>query len=328
MYTAEGGRAQSVHSLYTTAHRRVQTVYTAVHGLCTWSVRDRVHGRVYGPCALRCTYRVYGRVHGRSRRVRTVYTAVHGPRTWSVRNPITAVYAARSRPCTVNTAVFTARVHGIVRTVYTAVHGVYRSCTPACKGRVHGTSTAMNRVHLHGRVLCTRPCLRPVYTAAHGRVTRPLTAVYRLCTRPCTGHVHGPSVTRSRPCTRPVHGRVPWTRPSLRPVCTALYVPCTRPFTAWTDRVHRRARAVYMVRPRPCTGYTYTVGYSVHGLVYGPCTWRSRPCTNCVHGRARATYMIRPWPDHGRVRGPYTAVYREHGRLYGPSTEFMQCQSM
>jgi len=55
----------------------------------TWSVRDRVHGRVYcrvdgrvyGPCARRCTYRVYGRVHGRSRRVRTVYTGVQRPCT-------------------------------------------------------------------------------------------------------------------------------------------------------------------------------------------------------------------------------------------------------
>ena len=175
----------------------------------------REHGRLYmvrpRPCTRSGTLYTAlftARVHGRSRpcadlsgRVQTVYTAVHGPRTWSVRDPITAVYEARTRPCNVNTAVFTARVHGIVRTVYPAVHSVDGSCTPACKGRVHGASTAMYRVHLHGRVLCTRPCLRPVYMA--------LTAVYKLCTRPCTGHVHDPSVTRSRPCTRPVHGRVP-----------------------------------------------------------------------------------------------------------------------
>ena len=182
----------------------------------------------------------------------------------------TAVYRLYTRPCTghvhgPSVAVFTTRVHGGVRSVYmavyTAVHGVNGPCTPACNGRIHSASTAVYRVHLHGRVLCTRPCLRPMYMA-----------VYRLC-----------------------------TRPSLRTVCTALYVPCTRPFTACTDRVHRRVRAVYMVRPRPCTGYTYTVGYSVHGLVYGPCTrpltavYRlERPCTDCVHGRARAMYMVRP----------------------------------
>ena len=56
-------------------------------------------------------------------------------------------------------------------------------------------------------------------------------------------------------------------------------------------RVHRRARAVYMVRPRPYTGYTYTVVYPVHGRVYGACTL---PPTDCVHGRARATYIVRP----------------------------------
>ena len=132
---------------------------TVMHGPCTWSVRDRVHGRVYGrkhgrvqstrpcrctlytdvgrgrvygPCAWRCTYCVYGRVHSRSRRVRTVYTGVQGPCTWCV--------------------------HGHVQ------------------------------VHLHGRVLCTRPCLRPVYTAAHGSwsVRDPITAVYAARTRPFT----------------------------------------------------------------------------------------------------------------------------------------------
>jgi len=100
---------------------------------------------------------------------------------------------------------FTARVQGCVRTVYmavyTAVHGVYGPCTPACNGRVHSASTSVYRVYLHGRVLCTRPCLRPVYTAARGRVQTmytavhwkrtwsvrdPITAVYAARTRPCT----------------------------------------------------------------------------------------------------------------------------------------------
>jgi len=191
-------------------------VYTAVHGVygprtpaCNGRVhsastavyRVHLHGRVL--CTRPCLRPVYTAAHGC---VQTVYTTVHGPRTWSLRDPITAVYAARTPPCTVKTAVFTARVHGIVRNVYTAVHGVYGSCTPACKGRVHGAPTAMYRVNLHGRVLCTR--------LVYGPCTRPLTAVYRLCTRPCTGHVHGPSVTRLRPCTRP---------------CTAVYTVCTRP---------------------------------------------------------------------------------------------------
>ena len=79
-----------------------------------------MHGRVHGTYMAVHTGRKDGCVDGR---VQTVYTAVHGPRTWSVRNPITAVYAARTRSCTVNTAVFTARVHGHVRTMYTAVHG-------------------------------------------------------------------------------------------------------------------------------------------------------------------------------------------------------------
>jgi len=156
-------------------------VYTAVHG-------------VYGSCTPACN----SRVHSAS----TAVYRVHIP-----------------RPCTVNTAVFTARVHGIVRTVYTTVHGVYGSCTPACKGRVHGASTAMYRVQLHGWVLCTRPCLRPVYTAAHGRVQTVYTAVHR----PRTWSVRDPITTvyaaRTRPCT--VNTAVFTT------VCTALYVPST-----------------------------------------------------------------------------------------------------
>ena len=126
-------------------------------------------------------------------------------------------------------------------------------------------------------------------------------------------------------------------RPCLRPVCTAVYVPCiwscTWPFTACTDRVHRRARAVYMVRPRPCTGYTYTVVYPVPGRVYGrvhgPYTavngrvGGQRPCTRvvntpvymtAVYGRAViqpcARVMDAPCarPLHGGVHGPYTVV--------------------
>ena len=107
----------------TRVHGIVRTVYTAackgrVHGASTAMYRVHLHGRVL--CTRPCLRPVYTAAHDR---VQTVYTAVHGPRTWSVRHPITAVYAACTRPCTMNTAVFTARVHGIVGTV-NRVHAV------------------------------------------------------------------------------------------------------------------------------------------------------------------------------------------------------------
>jgi len=216
-------------------------VYTAVHGVygpCTPACNSRIHsastavyrvhlhGRVL--CTRPCLRPVYTAADGR---VQTVYTAVHGPRTWSVCDPITAVYAAHTRSCTVNTAVFTARVHGIVCTVYTAVHGVYGSCTPACKGHVHGASTAMYRYTytvgycVYGLVY--GPCTRPL-TAVY----RLLTAVYRLCTRPCTA-VHGPRT---------------W---SVRDPITTVYAARTRPCTVntavFTARVHGIVRTVNRV---------------------------------------------------------------------------------
>jgi len=91
LYTAEGGR----HSLYTAAHGRVQTVYTAVHGPSTWSVRDPI------------TAVFTARVHGI---VRTVYTTVHG------------VYGSGT-PGTLYTALFKARVQGRSRQCTDCVHG-------------------------------------------------------------------------------------------------------------------------------------------------------------------------------------------------------------
>jgi len=188
VYTVCTRLRAAVHSLYTAAHGHVygrvdavftarvhdgvrtvyMAVYTAVHtvyGPCTPVCKGRVHGastavyrvHLHGrvPCTRPCLRPMYTAAHGC---VQTVYTAVHLPRTWSVRDPITAMYAAHTRLCTVSTAVFTARGHGIVRTVYTDVHEVYGPCTPACKGRVHDASTAVYRVHLHGRVPCTWPC--------------------------------------------------------------------------------------------------------------------------------------------------------------------------
>jgi len=268
-----------------------------VHGASTAVYRVHLHGRV--PCTRPCLRPVYTAVQ-------TVYTAVHGPPTWFVRDPITAVYAARTRTCTVNTPVFTARVHGFVRTVYTAFHGVYGSSTPACKGRVHGASTAVYRVHLHSRVLCTRPCLRPVCTAAHVRVQTVYTAV------------HGPgtwSVPRTRPCTvntavctARVHGIVRTAYAAVRGV----YGPCT---PACKSCVHGASTAVYRVHLHgrvPCTR-AFTV------RVHGP----ERPCARSVHGcerpcgRATAVYT---GGKHARVhdrrvrRGRDTAVCTGHGR--------------
>ena len=94
---------QSVHGRGRPCTRAVNTaVYTAVN--------TAVHTVTDGRTMYRLCTAAIGRVH-------SLYTAVHGPRTWSVRDPITAAY--------------------------TAVHGVYGSCTMACKGRVHGASTAM-----------------------------------------------------------------------------------------------------------------------------------------------------------------------------------------
>jgi len=71
-----------------------------------------------------------------------------------------------------------------------SVHGPgHVPCTWAAlyTGRKHGC------VQVHDRVLrrvpCTRPCLRPMYTAVHGHVQTVYTAVHG----PCTGSVHDPN---------------------------------------------------------------------------------------------------------------------------------------
>jgi len=84
---------------------RLQTVYTAVHGPCTWSVRvpntavyaagtwQNTAG--YAARTRPCTYRI----HGRAR-----YTAVYGTRPStrpSLRPMCTAVYVPCTRPCMV-----------------------------------------------------------------------------------------------------------------------------------------------------------------------------------------------------------------------------------
>jgi len=177
---------------------------------------------------------------------------------------------------------FTARVHGGVRNaymaVYTAVHGVYAPCTPACNGRVHSASKSVYRVHLHGRILCTRPCLRPVYTADHGRVQTVYTAVHG----PRTWSVRDPitCTVNTSVFTARVHGIVRTVYTAVHGVygsCTAaVQGPCT-----WCVHGH-----VQGTPTRSGTLYTALFTARVHG--------RSRSCTDCVHGRARATYLVRP----------------------------------
>ena len=144
----------AVYRLCTAALGRVQTVYTAVHAPCTWSVRvPNTAG--YAACTRPCTYRT----HGRARAVYRVHGRLYGPcarpctyhvqsRAWSVHDPNTAVYTIRTWPCTMYTAV--------LRPVYTAVH---RPCTWS----VHDPNTAV-----YGCAPCTQACLRPVYTAVYG----------------------------------------------------------------------------------------------------------------------------------------------------------------
>jgi len=93
-------------------------------------------------------------------------------------------------------------------------------------------------------------------------------------------------------------------------VFTVVYGPCTRRVH---DCVHGRVHGRVGIRPtarvhaRVCTRHVHAAVY-----VYGQCT-----------GRVPYT-----WPVHGRLHGPYTAMYtprtwlstRVHARVHGPST--------
>jgi len=155
--------------------------------------------------------------------------------------------------------------------LYTAVDA---PCTrPLHTGRKHGC------LHGHGRTMYmarARPCTQSVQ--GRGRpctdCARPPSAVYKLCTRPYTGHAHGPSLSRTRPCMQPVRGK---TRPGTRPVpdrvstvYTAVHGPCTVYTDVFTARVHGRVRTMYTAHD-PNTA-VYTVMYPIHGRAYGPCT--------------------------------------------------------
>ena len=142
-----------------------------------------------------CTQSVHGRTRAMHKvrpcskhgRVRSRYAATHG----RVPDRVRTVYTGRVQ-CT-RTAVFTARVHGRVRTMYTAVHSPSMTRTRPCS-RSYTLYTAVFTDRVRGRVPCTCTCLRPVYTAVHGRV------------QTAYGPLHGPFMTRTR--LRPPHGRV------------------------------------------------------------------------------------------------------------------------
>jgi len=136
-----------------------------------------------------CTYRI----HGHARTVYRVHGRLHG-----------RLYGPCARPCTYH-------VHGRVRTMYTAVHDPSMARTRPCT-RLCSLYTAVFTARVRGRVPCPYTCLRPMYTAVHGRVQ----TAYGSCTW---------SVHDSNAAAAP-------TRPCLPPV------PCTRPFMACTDRVH------------------------------------------------------------------------------------------
>jgi len=181
------------------------------------------------------------------------------------------MYMARARPCT------------------QSVHGRERPYTWVANTVVYRYTTVYTVLYLYTAVFTARVQGRP----ATGYMTR---AVYRLCTRSCTGHVHGSSMTRRRPCTavHPVHGRV--------------YGPCTQPCT---DREHGRCRI---------HGCSWLCTRPVHGRVQGPYTAMytgrkdnrvhgTRPCT--VHGPCLAVYTVR---SRGCVQALKTTVCTDHVR--------------
>jgi len=226
MYTAVARRCtRSVHAVNGRLHGHIHGTYTAVH---TGHKHDgRVHGHgwtMYKARARPCTQSVHGRTwamhmvrpcpeHGR---VRSRYVAKHG----RVRGPYPTVYVPYTWPCTGR----------VPCTRHGRLHGrLYCPCARPCTYHVHGRAwsvhdpntavyTVLYPVHgrvygrVRSRVACTCMCLWPVYTAVHGRV--------QTAYGSCTWSVHDPNAAAAP------------TRPCLQPV------PCTRPFTACTDRVH------------------------------------------------------------------------------------------
>jgi len=132
---------------------------------------------------------------------------------------------------------------------------------------------------VHGRV-------RAAYTAVIGsrtdHVRGPCTAVYTVCTRPCTRAVNKAVYRVPDRVGVPVHGRG-------RTMYTALARRCTRCVHAVNGRVHGTYNVMHTGRK--------------DGRVHG-----TRPCTGRVHGRDRVADGPCTWPVHGRVHSLYTAV--------------------
>jgi len=167
------------------------------------SCKRHVHGHVHCTRAGTASTRT---VHGRL----SLYPPVHGPLT-AVHSCIRVHghYTALFSPCTqpkkaVCTAVYTARTPPCTRAVSTACT---RPCTCSCTRAVYKAAYTTRRVY----GTCT---YTSVYTGLHGPLrayTRADTARTWPCTRarsrPCrctrvyvyTSHIHGP-------CARPVHG--------------------------------------------------------------------------------------------------------------------------
>jgi len=118
----------AVSRLCTATLGRLQTVYTAVHGPCTWSVlvpNTAVYAAGtwqntagYAARNRPCTYRI----HGRARAVYRVHGRLHG-----------RLYGPCARPCTYH-------VHGSAWSVYDPNTAVYTVVYPV-HGRVYGPCT-------------------------------------------------------------------------------------------------------------------------------------------------------------------------------------------
>jgi len=184
------------------------------------------------------------------------------------------------------------------------VHGRAHSLYMAVDGRIHGPQT--------------RPC---VCVPCTGYMIR---AVYRLCTRPCTGRVRTWSV---HDLHTTVYGYAPCTRACLRKVYTAVH-----------DRVHDHCMAVYNVlqgrgRPR-ILAYKLSCSWAakankpVYRVRSPPCTQSVKTTVCRVHGHVRAVYMavfgsctavyqVRTRCEQRCTRAVNTPRYRVHGRVHG-----------
>jgi len=117
------------------------------------------------------------------------------------------------------------------------------------------------------------------------------------------------------------YDRCPWTPArAVNTVCTwpVVYGPFTRPWPRRTwprqcmDRIHRRARTVYMVRPWP-----------EHSRVTAGTWWSCtlaclRPVYTAVHGvyrPGRRPYMIRRWPCTRPCPCTRSSLRPVHGRV-------------